>query len=252
MYLAHGDCADELGAHRDPEQRRLAEPELLALVPALEAQAGVPVQVAGVRPVARQHPLGPRAHDPRARRVQRRHPGVARLPVGDQEPADDVRVLGGVEVVLVRLGSLGEIVEAVARAEVGHGRAVHRARRAVDEALELQQQLPVQVLAVAAHRRRRLVHPRVPVDLVQPQRRPAPERARGRADDAVGDQVRGGLVEPERLPRAPRDRQRPRDLGVDHQVLHRVPAERVRPARDVALRAVGGHASARPCPRTAR
>ena len=242
----------ELRAHRDPEQRRLAEPELLALVPALEAQPGVPVQVAGVRPVARQHALGPRAHDAGAPGVQRRHAGVARLPVGDQEAADDVRVLGGVEVVLVRLRRLGEIVEAIARAEVGHRRAVHRARRAVDEALELQQQLAVQVLAVAAHRRRRLVHPRVPVDLVQPQRRPAPEGARGRGDDAVGDQVRGA---PGRA-RAPRaratrspapTRPRCRPPGAASDARRASPSSR---GRGPAGRRRAP--SATPCPRTAR
>ena len=94
------------------------------------------------------------------------------------------------------LDRLGEVVEAVAAAEVGDGRAAHRLARAVDEAADLLQQLGVQVLLVAADGRGGDVHARVPVDLVQPQRRPLPELAVDGRDDAVGDQVGGRWSRP--------------------------------------------------------
>ena len=65
--------ARELRRDRDPEQRGLREPELLALVPALEAEPGVPVQVAGVRPVAASTRSTQACTTLRAPRVQRRH-----------------------------------------------------------------------------------------------------------------------------------------------------------------------------------
>ena len=76
----------------------------------------------------------------------------------------------------------------------------------------------MQVRLVAADGRGGDVHPRVPVDLVQPQRRPLPELA------VDGLMIRSAIrsavaVEAECVPRVPRERQRPGDLGVDHQVL---------------------------------
>ena len=51
----------QLRRRRDPDQCVLGQPVLLALVPATESEAGVPVHVAGVRPVAEQDPPQPPA-----------------------------------------------------------------------------------------------------------------------------------------------------------------------------------------------
>jgi hypothetical protein len=141
----------------------------------------------------------------------------------------------------VVLDRLREVVEAVAAAEVRDRGAAHRLARAVHEAAHLAQELRVQVGAVAPDGRRGDVHTRVPVDLVQAQRRPLPEVAVDGRDDAVGDQVRGRGVQAERLARLPGEHQRPRDLGVDDQVLDAAVArDAVLPAGLVALGAAGG------------
>src|SRR5918992_224407 len=62
----------------DPDQRLLAETELLRLVPAAEAEAGVPVHVAAVRPVAGDHPHQPPPQQPP--RGRRRRAQAAALP----------------------------------------------------------------------------------------------------------------------------------------------------------------------------
>ena len=98
-----GAARRERGRRGDPDQRLLAEAELLGLVPALEAEARVPVEVAAVGPVAGEH-----AHQPLA---QQPPGGAATAPPSRRgAPATysrvkrgrDVRVLGRVGVLLAR------------------------------------------------------------------------------------------------------------------------------------------------------
>ena len=175
-------CGASSGQHRDPQQRRLREPELLALVPALEAEPGVPVQVAGVRPVAAQHALAPGADDLRAAGVQRRHP-ARRAPAGRRRGSRrrcsrTRRCRGctcGARAPAAGSGSGSRRRGCAIVAPAIGLRAPSTKRRNC-----LQQLRRAGPGRVAADRRGRGVHPRVPVDLVQPQRRPAPELRRRR------------------------------------------------------------------------
>ena len=221
---------------RDPDQRQLREPELLRLVPALEPEAGVPVEVAAVGPVAGDRSPLPAPDEAAARARERDHAGAPRLVVEAQEREHDVRVLGGVEVGAGVGREVRQVLEAHAGAEVAPP----------DEAGELPAQVAPQQARAAGHRRVGGVHQRVPVDLVEADRRPAKE-ARGRdAVDAVRDLRRRLVGQPERAARLPGVHEPVDDLGVEHEVLARVGApHRARPSRRVRLGArpgVGGRA----------
>ena len=127
-----------------------ARPNFVALVPAAEAGAGVPVQVAGVRPVAAQHALDPREQRGPLARRQRLHAGAQRRLVELQGAAHRRRVLRVVEVGAGAGAVARHVVEPVARA--GERDAVRRdhARQRVGEAAELEPGLVVQQPRVAA------------------------------------------------------------------------------------------------------
>ena len=129
-----------------------------------------------------------------------------------------------------------QVVEAVRRAQVRDRRAGHRLRDAVDEPPQLLEQLRVQSPAgppttAAAEYMRAYQLTWFSRSAGQRQNEPC-----GGRDDPVGDQV---AVDAEHVPRAPRDRQRPGDLGVHDQVLDAAAVQPVAPARHVALRARG-------------
>ena len=196
----------------DPDQRLLREPELLHLVPAAEAEAGVPVQVAAVGPVAGQHARHPAPQQRLVVGRQRRHPaGDGRVvePVGRRH---DVRVLGRLGVQLRSRRPVGEVVEAHARAERARG-----ARRGAADRAHEAPQLPVHVAVQEREIARDLgggaVDLRVPVDLVQPDRRIAPVRpaARPAAGDPGSARRCSGRARSRRAPATPpRARRRPR------------------------------------------
>jgi hypothetical protein len=104
---------------RDREQTLARERERPADVPALEAEAGVPVEVAGVRPVAADDVLDPGAEQTEVILSERRHSGAQGLLVPDDEVTGHVRVLGAVEVQPVIGGLVRQVVEPVARAQIG-------------------------------------------------------------------------------------------------------------------------------------
>ena len=164
-YFAHAASSRDGGrrrAGRDPEQRLLREPELLRLVPAPEAEAGVPVQVAGVRPVAGQHARHPPPQQPlRPRRGSGAHARAAAPVVEAREvDAHDVRVLGRVDVQLrarraVRAGSGSACPGRALPACPARGRATPR-----DEARELAAASRVQAATGRRSQSRRPRRPR--------------------------------------------------------------------------------------------
>ena len=186
-----------------------------------------------MRPVAAQHARRPRPHDVRTALVERAHPERPRVGIGVQEAEREARVLRRVQVVPVRGGGAGQVVEAVAGAEVGNLAATAGALGLVDEAAHLVHQVAHQ-LARASDRHRRRVHAAVPADLVEPDRRVAPEAPERSAHDAVRDPRRQLRREPERRARLPGHGQPVGHLLVDHQVLDGA----VEPAGRVPL--VGG------------
>jgi hypothetical protein len=107
--------------------------------------------------------------------------------------------------------------------------------------MDLAAEVVAEQLPASADRRIGGVDQRVPVDLVEPDRGPAPERAVRDAVDRPGDAVGLGAAQPDPVPREPGVREPVHHLGVDHHVLvgpaavHRVhPAGRV----DLGVRAV--------------
>ena len=156
-------------ARGDPDQRLLRERELLHLVPAPEAEPGVPVEVAAVRPVAGQHARQPAAQQRLVLGRQRSHAARDRAVVEARDRGDDVRVLGRLDVELRAREPVREVVELHPRPERA-GRVRRRAADAADEGGELPAQVALEVDRVAGGQRGGVVHLGVPVDLVQEQR----------------------------------------------------------------------------------
>ena len=222
---------------RDADQRLLGEPVLLAEVPALEAEAGVPVQVAAVGPIAGDRPTDPAADERAPGGRQGRHPGAPSLHVEAQEREHDVRVLRRVDVRRRPRRPPRHVLEAQPGAEVA---------RAGDEPRELRTQVVTQQRRVAGHRGVGGIDERVPVDLVEPEPRPAPEPAVRHTVDAVTDEPHRPRRQPELAPRLPGVHQRVDDLGVDHHVLRRAGVVHAAgPAGRMRLRA-RGRVSSRP------
>ena len=120
--------------------------------------------------------------------------------------------------------------------------------RAREEAAQLQGHVALQQRRVPRDRRVGRVHQRVPVDLVQPDRRVAPEGAVRGAVDRVADSVHRRVRELELTTGAVGVDEAVDDFGVEDEVLrsaagHRVhPAGRVRLARGGRVRErAGGH-----------
>ena len=179
----------EARRHRDRQQSLLRERPGAARVPALEAVAGVPVQVAAVGPVGADDVLHPRAQQAVVLGRQQRHPGAHGLLVEEDEVARLARVLGAVEVERMRRRPVRQVVEPVAGPEVGRAARRQRARDAVAEPRHLRAVVVDQQLVVAGDGRGVRVQLAVPVDLVEAHVREAEERAARGTADAVGDQV---------------------------------------------------------------
>ena len=235
-------------AGRDRDQRLLGERELLHLVPAAEAEARVPVQIAAVRPVTGQHARHPAPQQRLVGDRQRPHAARDRGVVEAHHRRDDVRVLGRIDVELRALEPVRQIVELHPRPERA-GRVARGSPDAAHERRQLAAQVALEPHRVAGRLRRGVVDLGVPVDLVQPQRRVAPVRAVGHSPQPVLHQRPDGGIEPQRVARPPRHRERVGDLAVDHQVL-RAPrlAHRRHPAGLVRL-AAGGRIRHRVHPR---
>ena len=134
-----------------------------------------------------------------------------------------------------------QVVEAHAGAEVADPRAA--GARLGEEALELQVQVALEQGVVAGHGRVGGVHQRVPVDLVQPDRRVAPELAARGAVDRVADLLDRRCRQLQRLAGAVGVHETIDDLGVEDEVLAAGrAAHRVHPAGRVGLAVAGlGH-----------
>ena len=197
------------GRLRDADQRLLGEPELLGLVPALEAEPAVPVQVTGVRPVARHRAPDPAPDEPPAGARQRPHPGVACLPVEAQERQDDIRVLGRVEIRAGVRARARVVVEAQPGAEVGPEH----------EAEELRVQVVAQQRGVARHGR--VGREISAYQLIWLSRIDGQRQKRERATRWMWSAIKPPRVvrKPECLARPPRMDESVDDLGVEHDVL---------------------------------
>ena len=184
-----------------------------------------------MRPVARDHAPRPHAH---AREVGAAdvHPGGAALVEEARDRDDDVRVLGGVDVQAGRqrttAGGSGS-----ARPARGCRRRAPWPPDAAHEAPDLQREVVAQQVVAAVDGRRGGVHQPVPVDLVETDRRVAPEPPGHRAADAVLDSGDGRGGEVELAARAPGGDEPVDHLGVEHEVLvgARGRVHRARPSR---------------------
>ena len=227
----------EAGRDRDREQSLLRQRPGAARVPALEAVAGVPVQVAAVGPVGADDVLDPCAQQAVVLRRQRPHPGTHRLLVEQDEVAGLARVLGAVEVEGMGRRPVRQVVEPVPGTEVGRAARCQGARDAVAEARDLGAVVVDQQLLVAGDGRGMRIQLAVPVQLVEPHVGVAEERAARGAADAIGDQVDRLLRESQRVAGPPRVHERLGDLRVDRLVHRRVArAEALDPSGVVELR----------------
>ena len=208
---------------------------LLRLVPAREREPGVPVEIPGVRPVAAQHALQPRADRRDLGGIQRRH---ARLPgavVEHHGLGDDRRVLGAVEVHRMPVRVLRQVVPVVTGPGERDAPGRHGTGQSAREAAELRAAVVAQQPLVAGDVGGRRVDLDRPVDLVEPKRRVEVEGVIGRRAHVLPD-VRGlGRRQADLLSGQVRHGQSADHGRVDHRVLSGRRAHRRAPAPVVRL-----------------